>query len=127
MVTGTSQSSDQVLQLTLGATATDYYLVGFYQGFGSSAVNGFSQSNTTYFHSIYGGTNGSAGVIEILKPQVAARTSFTAISASPTTAGTAAVYNGFLNNATQYTAFTLTPASGTITGGEIRVYGYQNS
>lgn len=127
MVTGTSQSSDQVLQLTLGSTATDYYLVGFYQNFGTSTVNGFSTSNTTYFHSIYGGTNGSAGVIEILKPQVAARTNFTAISASPTTTGFAAVYNGFLNNATQYTAFTLTPASGTITGGEIRVYGYQNS
>jgi hypothetical protein len=32
-----------------------------------------------------------------------------------------------LNDTTAYTAFTLTTSSGTITGGTIKVYGYQNS
>jgi hypothetical protein len=32
-----------------------------------------------------------------------------------------------LNNSTQYTAFTVSAGSGTLTGGTIRVYGYANS
>jgi beta-lactamase class D len=35
-------------------------------------------------------------------------------------------FQGFLNNTTSYTAFTLNLASGTFTGGTIRVYGYRN-
>jgi hypothetical protein len=34
---------------------------------------------------------------------------------------------GFLDNTTSYTAFTIAPGSGTLTGGTIRVYGYANS
>jgi hypothetical protein len=33
---------------------------------------------------------------------------------------------GLLTGSTSYTAFTLTPNSGTITGGTIRIYGYNN-
>jgi hypothetical protein len=127
VVSADSQSADVTLELKLGSTTTGYYTLGFYQNFGTATVNGFQSSNSAFFYSVYGGTNGTSGVIEILKPQVAARTSFTSISASPTTTGLASVYNGFLNDATQYTAFTLTPNSGTITGGQVRVYGYQNS
>jgi hypothetical protein len=35
--------------------------------------------------------------------------------------------SGMLNNTTSYTAFTITPSSGTMTGGTVRVYGYANS
>ena len=35
--------------------------------------------------------------------------------------------SGIQPNTTSYTAFTLFPGSGTLTGGTIRVYGYQNS
>jgi hypothetical protein len=34
--------------------------------------------------------------------------------------------NGYLADTTSYTAFTLTPTAGTMTGGTIRVYGYRN-
>jgi hypothetical protein len=127
VISADSQSADATLKLTLGATTANYYAVGFYQAFGTGTVNGFALSNDAYMYGPYGGTNGTSGVIEILKPQLAARTSFTTYAASPTTAGGAAVWNGFLNNATQYTAFTLTPDAGTITGGTINVYGYQKS
>jgi hypothetical protein len=51
---------------------------------------------------------------------------FTGISFAQTaTAGTINPY--FVADTTQYTAFTFTTGSGTITGGSIRVYGYQNS
>lgn len=35
--------------------------------------------------------------------------------------------SGILANTTSYTAFTIAPGSGTLTGGTIRVYGYTNS
>jgi hypothetical protein len=35
-------------------------------------------------------------------------------------------YVGVLKDTTQYTAFTILPASGTLTGGNIRIYGYNN-
>ena len=35
-------------------------------------------------------------------------------------------FGGVLKDTTQYTAFTLTPSAGTLTGGTIRVYGYKN-
>jgi hypothetical protein len=36
-------------------------------------------------------------------------------------------YNGYLANTTSYTAFTLTPAGATLTGGTISVYGYRKA
>jgi hypothetical protein len=38
--------------------------------------------------------------------------------------GAGASLLGYLDNTTSYTDFTLTPSSGTLTGGTIRVYGY---
>ena len=35
--------------------------------------------------------------------------------------------NHILADTTQYTAFTIAPNTGTLTGGTIRVYGYSNS
>jgi hypothetical protein len=54
-------------------------------------------------------------------------TTFDSSLINGTSTGFIANYKGFLNDTTSYTAFTLTANSGTLTGGEIRVYGYQNS
>jgi hypothetical protein len=37
------------------------------------------------------------------------------------------VFGGYLNDATSYTAFTITASSGTMTGGTITVYGYRKA
>jgi hypothetical protein len=37
------------------------------------------------------------------------------------------VIGGYHNLGLSYTAFTVTPTAGTLTGGTIRVYGYRNS
>ena len=63
---------------------------------------------------------------DIYSPFLAARTSYT-WNYSGIVSGANGFYStggGFLDNATSYTAFTLTPSSGTITGGTIAVYGY---
>jgi hypothetical protein len=48
------------------------------------------------------------------------------VNADTSSAGGARWNNGYLNNTTSYTAFTLT-YSGTITGGTVYVYGYRKA
>lgn len=124
-VTGGVASGDIGLNLTLGSTATGYYWAGTNQQYGSNTVNGANGSNVSSFASVvYCSTNVLSGQIFLDMPQTAKRT-----VARWQATGTSTTYfrndaQGFLDNNTQYTAFTLTTASGTITGGTIYVYGY---
>jgi hypothetical protein len=45
----------------------------------------------------------------------------------PATASSGGALGGFLNDTTAYTGFTILASTGNLTGGTIRVYGYQNS
>jgi hypothetical protein len=125
-VAGGAGTGNNNLRLTLGATATGYYWSGVYMGWNSS-VNGFGSSNGTYFTMGYGSTDSESAHCHIQSPNLAKRTVFSSDMIQPNTSGVQAHYNGYLDDSTQYTAFTLTLDTGTVTGGTIRVYGYQNS
>lgn len=128
MINGGVASTTNNLNLQLGATTTGYYghsLGGVYT---SGAVTGFAQSNGANWIDIGGGTAQTLhGVATVLSPNLAKETTLTSNYVQAATAGYTAHKNGYLNNTTQYTAFTILVSSGTITGGTIRVYGYQNS
>jgi hypothetical protein len=81
IVAGGVASTNALMGMTLGATATGYY---------------YAHAAQTYANA----------------------------AASPRANGEAGAGGGILNNSTSYTAFTITPASGTYTGGTIYVYGY---
>lgn len=125
-VAGGAGSGNNNLRLTLGSTATGYYWSGVYMGW-NSTVNGFGSSNGAYITVGYGSANAESSNVIIQSPNLAKRTVFIANMVQPDTGGVQANYNGYLNDNTQYTAFTLTLDTGTVTGGTIRVYGYQNS
>jgi hypothetical protein len=125
-VAGGAGTGNNNLRLTLGSTATGYYWSGVYMGW-NSTVNGFGSSNGTYFTMGYGSTDSESAHCHIQSPNLAKRTVFSSDMIQPNTSGVQAHYNGYLDNSTQYTAFTLTVDTGTVTGGTIRVYGYQNS
>lgn len=125
-VAGGAGSGNNNLRLTLGSTATGYYWSGVYMGW-NSTVNGFGSSNGAFITVGYGSANAESSNIIIQSPNLAKRTVFIANMVQPDTGGVQANYNGYLNDNTQYTAFTLTLDTGTVTGGTIRVYGYQNS
>ena len=124
-VTGGVASADIGINLTLGATATGYYWVGTNQQYGGNTINGGNGANVASWASVvYGSTNALSGQIFLDMPQAAKRT----VGRWQAT-GTSTTYfrndaQGFLNDNTQYTAFTLTASAGTITGGTIYVYGY---
>ena len=128
IVSGGVGSTTSQFNLTLGATATGYYRFGTYGTYSSATVNGINTNNGTDWGDAIGiSANSLSGTIELIAPNLAKRTSYSSIAQLIATGGYSLQSEGFVDNATQYTAFTLTVASGTVTGGTIRVYGYANS
>ena len=127
LLTGGTGSAAAGLNMTLGATATGYYFGGANSAYGSASVASSRGSNATSWP--FGGSSslGMVGMATLLGPNLAARTFINNQYGFPDTNDSGNYASGFLNNAIQYTDFTLTPGSGTITGGTIRVYGYANS
>jgi hypothetical protein len=111
----------------LGSTATGYYAHTIYNVYTTNTVLGFGPGNSaSWTNAGYSSSNGLDAKIELRRPFLSTRTVFESSNAGITTGEAFYRSGGFLDNATSYTAFTLTPASGTITGATIRVYGYRN-
>jgi hypothetical protein len=95
----------------------------------STTVSGVSYNPSTSAFVGYVATDGGGGKIQLFNPNLAKKTviiaSGTGFNTASNTSAVAANY--FANDTTQYTEFTMTPGSGTFTGGTIRVYGYQKS
>ncbi len=127
-VDGGVASASININMTLGATTTGYYYSGFYVTYTSSTLNGEASANDSKWGRVAGGTTNSLNsLIHLFDPFAAKATHMQARGATSSTTGYHFQTAGFLNNTTSYTDFTLTCESGTITGGTIRVYGYQNS
>jgi hypothetical protein len=62
--------------------------------------------------------------LDLYRPFESAQTGFTASANDFITGGFYVTNSGYLANTTSYTAFTIAPGTGTITGGTIYVYGY---
>jgi hypothetical protein len=127
-VSGGSGSQSSNTTLKLGSTATGYYLAGYYMIYTSNTINGFASANaTSWVSASYFSTDAHHAEITLQSPYLSKVTMFNTTLTTPATGSFIARYNGYLNNTTSYTEFTLTTAAGTLTGGTIRVYGYQNS
>jgi 1,6-anhydro-N-acetylmuramate kinase len=124
-VSGGVGSTGAELQMTLGATTTGYSRFLIYGLYSSNTVNGAATSNgANWAHAGTFSTDNINAQINLYSPNLAKNTHMVSACAG---AGSGIWQNGYLANTTQYTAFTFTTSSGTITGGTIRVYGYQNS
>jgi hypothetical protein len=112
---------DTNMTLKLGSTATGYYGAMAYTNYSTGVVAGAGDSNTGLFSWGGGGTNMSS--IQIFAPNLAKATEIETRVRYQAVYG---VYIGVETSTTQHTAFTIAAASGTLTGGTIRVYGYRN-
>ena len=122
-------STNLSLRMTLGSTAAGYYQAGQRNYYDGSAVFQINLNNAAYWEFGIASANTIDMSAQIFQPNTAKRTSFVSAQAITLAANTGfnQFAGGFLNDATQYTGFTLTTSAGTVTGGTIRVYGYQNS
>jgi hypothetical protein len=128
IVSGGVASTNLNLNLTLGSTTANYYLWGIFGTPSAATVTGTNDNNgSNYGGAARGTTQGLYGSVIISNPFLTTRTVFDSRSVRPSAGGEMVMQLGFLNDATSYTAFTLTTNTGTVTGGTIKVYGYANS
>ena len=123
---GGTTSALTSLQMRLGASTTGYYSVVNYATFAATATPLSAGDNNAAQWTFVGYGTGSNTQIttDLIGPFLSQWTSYGPASwAAQTVAGTSA---GTHQVATSYTAFTIIPNTGTMTGGTIRVYGYRN-
>lgn len=127
IVTGGVSSATATIELKLGATVTGYYAGYVNSIYSTAAVSGQADNNASAFR-IAGYTTSSviALNVNLQNPFLAKNTIFNSLTGQSTTGAGGSTGNGYLANTTSYTDFTLTPGSGTLTGGTIRIYGYNN-
>ena len=129
VLSGGVASTSSIIGLKLGATTTNYYTAYNRVIYSTGAASVFSDNNTSQFNRVgLPSTNGLQGNIEIWAPFLSKITYVSGPYVENTVAsGGAGTFTGIQNSTTSYTAFTLTPDTGTLTGGTINVYGYANS
>jgi len=126
-VTGGVLSAGNAMRMILGATTAAYYNGLVNIAFSGGGVSGAGVNNGAIWNFLgYGNASGVMMSVNLQGPNLA---KFTYMNAQyvNTDGGSGGGVNGYLNNTTQYTAFTISPGGGTMTGGTIRVYGYQKS
>ena len=127
VITGGVGSTGMYLALKLGATATGYYAGRTGSTYANAASTDGLSSGVSFTKAGDGSANGLHMNLDIFAPFLAQYTFVGGTYTDLSTAGGAGVYSGMLNNTTSYTDFTVTPSTGTLTGGTIRIYGYANS
>jgi hypothetical protein len=111
---------------TYGATATGYYWAGYNSDYASASLTANQGANVAFHYGGRTSANQIDFVADVFSPFLAKNTVTHSRLASTQIDGFANVSDGYLADATSYTAFTLTRNTGTMTGGEVRVYGYKN-
>jgi hypothetical protein len=120
---GSAATADLGLQLGSATTNYAYQLV-----FGAYANTPLAAGGTgAASFLIAGGTSTSASSIDcdLLSPFDSSR--FTLMMGIMNSGNGAGVFSGQHRTAASYTGFTITPSSGTLTGGIIYVYGYRKA
>lgn len=126
-LSGGALASLAAITLQLGATTTGYY-AGYVTSTPAAVVGGAGDNNGANFSlAALGDAGGLNGVIQLQSPNLAKNTFMHTLATAQRTSG-AVMYHGsgWVNNTTQYTAFTLGYGANA-TGGTICVYGYANS
>ncbi len=113
---------DIVSLLTFGSTATGYYSNMSIYKIGTGVIN-LPQNNDVNVYCAIQDDNNTTTTFDVLSPNLA---KYTIWSGSGFGYLGQFTFAGELRNTTQYTSFTLAPASGTWTSGTIYVYGYNN-
>lgn len=123
---GASTSNTSDLAIKFGATTSGYKFAGFYMATTSATITGYATNSSGTLPAGGNSTNGAASEIFVTSPFLAARTGIITKSAPTHSDEYLVYYAGNADNTTSYTSFIISQANN-MTGGVIRVYGYQKS
>ena len=115
------------LALSLGGITTGYYGGQFGATFAAGAFAGRGINNgASWAYAGYHNTALNLLSCDLFGPNAATRKFISAFGQYNNAGSAYSMFFGESTSTTQATAFTLTPSTGTLTGGTIRVYGYRN-
>ena len=124
---GTASGAAEALNLRLGATTTNYFNGAMYVVYATGTLGNVAYNNAQSSF-VYAGTAdatmGNFLTVDVFNPFDS--TKYTGFGGSFVVTDVAGHTGGVQKSNTSFTAFTIFPRSGTITGGTIRVYGYRN-
>lgn len=125
-VTGGAGSTTANIQMQMGSTANSHYWIegNFIIATGAASAN--TGSNQANMRVGFMTANGIYVSGDLYSPFLSEETFWHGGNAATSFTTALGITSGSVNTTTSYTAFTLTCTSGTMTGGEIRVYGYKN-
>jgi hypothetical protein len=127
IISGGVGSTTENMRMILGSTITGYAFGGYFVRY-NTGVGAFTGSTTAgvRIEAGYVTPNAAQAEIDLFLPNAAKRTGFR-VAAGALGDWFAVNYQGFIDNATQYTDFTVSFAgAASLTGGTIKVYGYRN-
>ena len=127
IVSGGVASTAVDLLFNFTGSSTAYYFAQTITGYTTGTVSGAAGNNTSAWTVGYGSTGVLNMNIDLQGPNLAKTTQFGCNRPTISTTGSSVYVSGFHNVATAYTGFTITPSSGTLTGGTIAVYGYKGT
>ena len=121
---GVGSVASASVALTLGASTASYYGVMMYVLYGTPGLLEARDNNAARWTYTGASTTSQYGAsFDLVNPFLAKYTNVH--NASWIVGDAAGNFNGQHQVATSYSAFTLTPLSGSLTGGTITVYGYR--
>ena len=115
-------SGSNYINVTLTGSTSNYNYSRQLLSYAGASDIGYSSNSVNWSFLGRGSTNTIDFSIDLIDPFAAKYTKLYSIIADDTFGGR---YSGQHKVAASYTGFTLTPTSGTLTGGTIYVYGYQ--
>ena len=127
MLGGTVGSTNLFLAMTLTGSSANYQNSVLYASYAGGAAATASLGTTSWSQAGDVQTDGCSLNIELSDPFAAKRTGYRSLGVGMASNGNNLLMSGNHTLATSYTGFTLTTSSGTITGGNIYVYGYGTS
>ena len=127
-ITSGVASGSPDLQVQLGSTVTGYYYTSLYNRYNAGTATGLASANqTSWRYSGSGSTSLLQADIELFNPFLTKVTLLKSNMNQYAADGLSMFTQGFLDDSTSYTAFTISPTAGTITGGTVTVYGYRKA
>ena len=126
IIAGGVGSNNTLMRTQLGSDTSGYVWASTYvTSAAGSTPDGTGSGGAAHFWGGYASTNTIAMDLTLQGPNLAKRTTFMSEGVNTISTGGHHRAGGFLDNTNQHTAFTISPQTGTITGGTISLYGYK--
>ena len=107
-----------------GVTTNLWYGAGYYMQ-NATGIYGFNNAGTAYGYAGIGDTGSYGFKIDIQSPFLTKQKDLMVQYIGGGTSTYSGIYNAHCNSSASCASFTITPDSGTLTGGTIAVYGYR--